>query len=294
MRNSPPQSTKHLTRSLHLRLESILEPNPQRKEDKKISQLHSTLGELRSSGNSLFLFGGMLRDLLTGMEPRDVDLVVSDEAVKDIDEKVSRWNPRRNRYGGLNFKNDGWEFDLWPLGKTWAFHHYPVGSSLEASFDCLPRTTFLNVEAIAMQLWPSEPNGTREVFEHGFFSAFRTRTVEINYEHNPSPEYCVVRSLLVAQRLRFKLGPKLVQYIAKHADRYTMQEFARLQGRHYGRTVIVDYNMNKWLEIIHRHAATKKKTALPLIIPGTSQLSLFKNHQMSLWSSAASDCNSKY
>lgn len=261
----------------------ILDSAPRSKTDDRKGLIRNTLGELRDSGSSVYIFGGMLRDLLAGLTPRDVDLVVGDDVASDLDAQLSRWRPRRNRYGGLNFKNDGWEFDLWALGKTWAFHNYPVGSVLETSFSALPQTTFLNVEAVAMQLWPSDHSKSRNVFEHGFFSAFRTKTVEINYELNPAPEYCVVRSLLVAQKLSFKLGPRLVKYIAKHANKYTIQEFARLQGRHYGKPVIVEYNMNKWLELIHEHAESTKRTSLNLVVPEQRQLSLFKNYQLSLW-----------
>lgn len=271
---------------LQQRVTQLLEHSTQRRTTLRDKQLRNTLSELRSSGNAIYIFGGLLRDLLAELTPRDVDLVVSDRVVHDLEDRLNRWKPRRNRFGGMNFKNDGWDFDLWPLEKTWAFNHKPE-REFETSFDCLPRTTFLNVEAIAMELWPS--GSPRKIFEHGFFSAFRSRTVEINYEPNPAPEYCIIRSLLVAQRLHFQLGPRLVGYIAQHATKFTMQEYAKLQGRHYGKSVITVDNMNRWLDVIHRHADDKKQSALSLPIPCSRQLDLFSNHQLSFWSSSNND-----
>lgn len=285
-----PASTEQLMRLMQSRLVKLLEPSTHRRSERREEQLRTTLRELRGSSNSLYLFGGVLRDLMVESTPRDIDMVVSDEAADYLDEQVSRWYPRRNRYGGLNFKNEGWEFDLWPLGKTWAFHNNPTGECFTASFSTLPKTTFLNVEAIAVELWPSNPNGIRQVHEHGFFKAFRTRTVEINYECNPAPEYCIVRSLLIAQKLRFQLGPRLVGYIATHADTYTMQEYAHLQARHYGKSMLINDNMQRWLEAIQKHATSEKKTPFSLAIPCASrQLSLFENRQLSLWSSSTDE-----
>ena len=56
---------------------------------------------------------------------------------------------------------------IWPLGLTWAFRN---GHSGPPSFESLSTTTFLNVEAIAVELWPAKGQG-RHVFENHFFDA---------------------------------------------------------------------------------------------------------------------------
>ena len=61
----------------------------------------------------------------------------------------------------------------------------------------MPKTTFLNVEAVAVELNP-RPTRSRKLYESGFFEGVATETIEINLEENPFPDLCVARSLLTA------------------------------------------------------------------------------------------------
>jgi hypothetical protein len=245
--------------------------------NKRYKRLRSVLSDFKQGCPRLYLFGGLLRDLSAGLNPRDIDLVTNEASLLHLNPFVQNWEPRHNKFGGLNFKREGWEFDLWPVEQTWAFNSNCDEIELDqSSFASLPYTTFLNVEAIVVELWPE--TGERQVHEHKFFEAFHNRVVEINYEPNPSPAHCVIRSLLVAQRLNFSLGPKLVRYINDNIDSISSREFAMLQSSHYGRIVLGEENFDRLTRLIKSYC--RRNSDNPLDLPHGRQLSIFEGAQI--------------
>jgi hypothetical protein len=173
--------------------------------------LAGVVERLRSRGWSAALFGGSLRDLVVGrapVAPRDFDVVVAGVTVEALEEVFATHVRRRTRFGGLHLLVEGMPFDVWPLEQTWAFQACP---GLDRSFAMLPRTTFLNVEAVAAEI--TGP-GSGMIHEAGAFAAVLSRTLEINLEPNPSPLQCVLRSLTTAARLGYAIGPRLAHYLA--------------------------------------------------------------------------------
>src|SRR5712692_641684 len=153
------------------------------------------------------LFGGVLRDLsLFGPaeRPRDVDIVVDGVSQLELEKTFEEWIVRRNRFGGLHLRVDKWMIDIWNVAATWGI----VELELIPSFNELPKTTFLNVEAIAAEL-TTVRGQERRLYSHGFFEAIAARVVDINLESNPFPALCVIRSLLTAARLNFEISHRL-------------------------------------------------------------------------------------
>src|SRR5688500_6989388 len=118
---------------------------------KPIVKLFQTI---RRQGWDAVLFGGVLRTLLSprrGERPRDVDLVLDVPDIRMVAEHLGLASMRFNRYGGLRVEEPHAHFDLWPAAETWAFKssgfHF-------GNFEQLPLTTFLDIEAIAIDLWP--------------------------------------------------------------------------------------------------------------------------------------------
>ena len=171
-------------------------------------QLLQTLRGLKGFSAPVFIFGGVIRDLMLrgpSISPRDVDLVVGYIPLRDLSSVFAEGVERRNRFGGLHVAIHGWQFDVWPLAETWAFRQNVIRP---VTFETLPKTTFLNIEAVVVRL-DTRAWRYREIYTHGFFEAMLTRTLEINCEANPYPILCVVRSLLMAAKLNFSIGPKL-------------------------------------------------------------------------------------
>lgn len=182
-----------------------------------------------------YLFGGLLRDLMVKgktARPRDVDVVVAGSSSTALEELFRPYLDRKTRFGGLHLKNKDWMFDVWPLEETWAFKH---GSFKEVSFSELPRTAFLNVEAVVAELSVT-PGATRKIYTLGFFEGITNKTIELNYEENPFPALCVVRSLVIATDLSFQIGPVLADYILRHMSLISVSRLMEAQIYHYGIT----------------------------------------------------------
>ena len=207
------------------------------------------MSNLESHGWSLTLFGGLLRDLMltdTDQKPRDVDVVVGNATPASLFAVLSSHTRRKTRFGGLHLKVEDWHFDVWPLCETWAFRHALVTDCSPAN---LPKTTFLNIEAIATTM-PSTKRKT-EVFSHGFFESLLNRQVEINLEDNPFPALCVARSLIMASKLGFEIGPRLARYIAYYSNSLGLEEIHAAHLSHYGRDVCSLQQMDVWLKVIN-------------------------------------------
>ena len=181
---------------------------------------------------------GLVSRLYRGQpgRPRDLDLVVSGIPFEDIESRFNGLVARRNRFGGLQLKRDGWQFDVWPVGSTWALRKDGLG---DAGFSALPSTTPFNLEAIAVDAWPYAAR-SRELFsgDDQFFEGVLSRTLEINRTDNPFPALTVVRALVLSAELGFRIGPKLVEYIASEGLALGTDELEQLQQQHYGHTRI--------------------------------------------------------
>lgn len=197
------------------------------------------LQDLRELNTQAVLFGGALRSLLVSRiywgrpgRPRDIDLVVSGVSLSRLEEQFRKIVVRRTRFGGLRLKHGAWQFDVWPVGETWAFKR---DRSNGASFAGLPATTAFNLEAIAVETWPRN-GGSRSLFSDNdqFFDGILARTVELNRPDNPFPELTVIRALVLACELNFHIGPKLVEYIKRVGVSMSEEVVERVQVSHYG------------------------------------------------------------
>jgi hypothetical protein len=211
-----------------------------------------TLHELRETGLQSVFFGGTLRSLLISRlfrrrpgKPRDIDIVLKGVSVESLRDRFEPLITRGTRFGGFRLQRVNWQFDLWPLHRTWAF----VNDAIEnPGFAALPFTTFFNLEAIAVEVWP-EPGRTRQIFsgDDQFFDGIRMRTLEINREDNPFPDLCVVRALVMAASVDFRLGPRLAAYIASHGEFMTGDQLETVQKKHYGTIRIEGTTLREWI-----------------------------------------------
>jgi hypothetical protein len=80
--------------------------------------------------------------------------------IEALRERFLRLASGESRFGGLRLRRMEWQCDVWPLELTWAFIHDKVRAP---DFADLPRTTFFNLEAIAVEVWP-RPGQPRIVY----------------------------------------------------------------------------------------------------------------------------------
>jgi hypothetical protein len=122
---------------------------------------------IRRQNWNAVLFGGTLRDLMIygdAEPPRDVDIVFAGVSTDQIAALFADGLVGRTRFGGLHLKYEACLFDMWSLADTWA-----LKKSIKSTFNFedLPKTTFLNVEAI--ELGKSYPTAFSRLFLTNFW-----------------------------------------------------------------------------------------------------------------------------
>lgn len=238
-----------------------------------------TLRDIREANAQAVLFGGTLRSLLLSRlrkrrhvgRPRDVDIVVAGMNMDVLRERFRALITRETRFGGLQLQRVNWQFDVWPIQCTWAFVQDDTQSP---QFAALPYTTFFNLEAIAVDVWPS-PGRPRTIYsgDNQFFEGIISRVIEINREENPFPALCVVRSLVMASSTGFSIGPRLAQYLALKATSISNEELVDAQRKHYGRIRCQISTMRRWLDHVTDCYLQNSQSTVALPIP----------RQMTLW-----------
>lgn len=234
---------------------------------------------LREAGCPAVFFGGALRSLVISRywqhragRPRDIDIVVQGEGIARFQKAFEHLPAKQNRFGGLQMRNRDWLFDIWPVDATWAFRQREI---VAPGFSQLPDTTFLNIEAIAMDVW-TDPGRPRTIYDGAglFYDGVVNRLIEINMEDNPYPGLCVARALVFASQSGFGLGPKLARYIALHGPTMAKADMERVQLQHYGAIRIHEGLMRQWIERISRYVEAGS----------TATINLPRVEQMMLWS----------
>ena len=197
--------------------------------------------------------------------------MVGTSSVDAIYKRFANCVHRRTRFGGLQLHQAGWQFDVWPLGQTWAFVEDSIPTP---SFEDLPGTTFFNLEAIAVELWPSRGKA-REIYsgDDQFFSGLLDCVLEINRPANPFPELCVVRSLVLAHGTRFRIGPRLAAYIAREGDRISARTLQDVQRKHYGTVRLTGDASRRWISHIQDHIEKDSRSDVDL--PRAEQLTFW-------------------
>src|SRR5439155_7774209 len=197
------------------------------------SKFREMIQDFRRSRWNAFLFGGTPRGIYhkgARYLPRDLDIVLEDSAFREFASIYKNQIQRRTRFGGLRLSFHGVHVDAWPLSKTWAFRE---GFVKEVAFERLPQTTFLNIDAIAVELSPGSGKA-RRIFDSGFFSAYSRRLLDINLAENPQPVLAAIRSLRLAETLGFDISNRLAHYISDVFHNVALTESLKIQKSHYG------------------------------------------------------------
>jgi len=240
--------------------------------------ISDTIGEIREQKWEAVFFGGTLRSLLLSRlnndepgRPRDIDIVMSGPSLEEIRRSFEPYISRQTRFGGLHLKRVNWQFDVWPIKATFALKERGIESP---TFSDLPSTTFFNVEAVAVDIWP-KPGRPRRIFsdDDQFFRGITNRTIEINREANPFPELCVVRALVMAANLQWKVGPRLLSYLGKHGDTMSPADFEAIQEKHYGQIQWPGSLFKIAMEEVHSAVQRRVTDSVELTLPG----------QLTLW-----------
>lgn len=231
-----------------------------------------------------YIVGGTLRDVMLAPPsafPRDIDLVVSGCSEQAFETAFHDLVNRRTRFGGLHlvaqFRYGGISsscgqvfFDVWRLEDTWGIRN----AGLPPTIDSFVRTPFLSIDSAAIELVPRKAR--RHVAECGFFASISAHTLEINYAPNPFPHVCVVRSLIMAAKLKFSLGSSLARYIANYSQWCSIDDLLEAQISHYGRVRCRRDELQGWLEGV-RASVNAGMEGIEVCTTHERQLTLWKD-----------------
>ena len=171
--------------------------------------------------------------------------------------------------GGLTDSEVQVLFDVWRLEDTWGIQT----AGLAPTIDNFVRTPFLNIDSVAIELAPK--NVRRRLVEHGFFNSISSGLLEINYESNPFPLVCVARSLVMAAKLGFGLGPSLARFVSSFSRWGSIDDLVQAQISHYGRIRCTADELRLWLDDIGQAVAAGAERA---------EVYTSGERQMELWS----------
>lgn len=193
-----------------------------------------------------YVFGGLIRDLVTGRgNPRDVDVVVTGDM-----EGYCRLieNLRQNHEV---VKQEGWRDDVDPDrsgseenttvlvdGTLLDIWHIGTQRGMPRVIERVPSTTFLYLESI-VALVDADPAKV-EVHDDGFLDAIRDGVVEVRkcWENDVVARKYVAKSLALAKKLNFRLGPDCKLWLERQLKQVTVQEFVEAQRQRYGGVVV--------------------------------------------------------
>jgi len=193
--------------------------------------LHFVLEGLRNNDYPAFLCGGAVRSfmLCNNSVPRDLDIILGYVSRERLEALFPDHIRGKTGLGGLKLQVRDWSIDMWPIQETWAFKE---GKVVGRGFSDYPKTVFLNIDAIAIELF-SRKRQRREIYSKGFFEAIAERTIELNFEENPAPAECIVKALHIAEKFKFVIGPRLARYMLSYTNRMAIEELAAIYKRRY-------------------------------------------------------------
>lgn len=193
--------------------------------------LYSVLEDIRNNDYPAFLCGGAVRSFLlcNNSIPRDLDIILGYVSRERLETLFPDHIKGETSLGGLKLQVKDWSIDMWPIQDTWAFKE---GKVMGKGFSDYPKITFLNIDAIAIQLF-SKRRQKREIYSKGFFEAIAERTIELNFEENPAPAECIVRALRIASKFKFVIGPRLARYMISYTNQMEIEELAEIYQRRY-------------------------------------------------------------
>ena len=220
--------------------------------------LYTVLEEIRNKEYPAYLCGGAVRDILLGNNsiPRDLDIILGHVSKEKLATLFSGNAKGKTSLGGLKLQIKDWSIDIWPLQDIWAFKE---GKVSRKGFSDYPKITFLDIDAIAIQLF-SKKRQKRVVYSKGFFEAISTRTIEINFEENPAPAKCIVRALQIANKFKFAIGPKLARYMVAYVSQMEIEELAEIYQRRYINAHISVEKLHNCMKSIEMQLQTSNKS----------------------------------
>ena len=150
-----------------------------------------------------------------------------------------------NRFGGHKFKCSGFIIDVWDVKETWALKNKIIEVEENEIFEYLPRSVFLNVDALVYDL-------SNDKWNDGIYrQAMLERKIDVVLENNPFIELNLLRAMILKRKYKMQYSEKLASLICEHYC--SKQDFARelleTQSKRYGYSVLTQTDINHEIDI---------------------------------------------
>lgn len=177
----------------------------------------------------VYIFSGVIRNFLLGFtENRDMDIVVADlEAVSFDYPELRDCRVSRNSFGGYKAVIDGIYIDIWSLETTWGIQI----KGMRRNPYSLIKTAFFNFSAIVFDL-----KKKRFIYDEGFCSFLRTRTMDVVLPENPNIALCILNTIYYAKKYKFPLSYRLCAWVRKRYDETL--PFEDVEQAHFHKSVV--------------------------------------------------------
>ena len=174
----------------------------------------------------VYIFSGIIRNYFLKInEIRDVDIVLDGNI--DIGNIISKYQYRKNSFGGYKITIENTNIDLWFLRNTWALQFQP---SLDFELEkYIPNTAFFNFSSIVFSF-----NENKFIYTRYFARFLRDKKIDLVFAPNADESLCVVNTLYYSDKLKLKLSKKLIKHI-KTLSRNNVGKYEETQLRHFGR-----------------------------------------------------------
>ena len=83
-------------------------------------------------------------------------------------------------------------------------------------------------------------------------------------EENPNPASCIIRTLAIADRFKFAIGPRLAKYIAYHRKKISLEKLLDMYLARYASTCMSIEKLNTYFNAIKEQLQVKEKQPIQL------------------------------
>lgn len=191
---------------------------------------------------SVYIFSGVIRDFLIGEcgGVRDLDIVVGDTMKPNIIRLFNKHNFGRNSFGGLKFKFDRLDVDVWQITETWGIKN----RNLKANINNLLNSAFFNFSAIVFDY-----NNTKFIFDHNFINFLSTKQIDIVLRQNPNIPLCLFNIYYYQKKYNLELSTGIKEWIHSHYN--LLFDFNIIQEKHLGRIEYSNDEIRNFLLDVH-------------------------------------------
>ncbi len=202
------------------------------------------------AGNSrAWIFGGMIRDIgLFGSKgfTSDIDVVIASDRVtlRRCLHQFEITDYSVNKLGGIRFRYENIDIDIWCLADTWAFTQNLIQLEDERS---LLKTTLMTWDAVLYGL-----HNRKLISPRNYLDDLMERRLELVLDHTPNEIGSLVKVLrTIYGKQVVTLGPKLCMFLQSVMHNYSIETIRHYELANYKTNLISGLKINKLQEMLN-------------------------------------------